>query len=51
MDDETIDQLFGRLLARLKAYKPNDRSEKGRYCAILITDLEKLWAFFKVYVL
>lgn len=34
----------------MKANKPNDRSEQDRYWAIAITDMEKLIAFFKVYV-
>lgn len=31
--------------------KPNDRSEKDRYTAIAITDLEKVIAFYEKYVI
>jgi hypothetical protein len=34
----------------MKAQKPNDRSERDRYTAIAITDLEKLIAFYVVCV-
>ena len=34
----------------MKAGKPNDRSEQDRCWAIAITDMQKLAAFFKVYV-
>lgn len=37
-------------LAELVANKPNDRSEADRCWAIAITDMQKLIAFFKVYV-
>jgi hypothetical protein len=38
-------------LKSLKANKPNDRSERDRYTAIAITDLEKLIAFYEKYCL
>lgn len=38
-------------LEALKAEKPNDRSDKDRYWAIVITDVEKAIAVFKTYVL
>ncbi len=44
---------FGALriaLARLDACKPNDRSPKDRYYAVAITDLEKVLAYVKTYV-
>ena len=34
----------------MKANKPNDRSELDRCWAIAVTDMQKLVAFFKVYV-
>lgn len=39
-----------RLFALLKSNKPNDRSEADRCWAIAVTDMQKLVAFFKVYV-
>lgn len=37
-------------IAVLRLGKPNDRSEKDRYWAIVITDLEKSLAVFKTYI-
>lgn len=34
------------LILLLKDNKPNDRSARDRYWAILITDLEKILAFY-----
>lgn len=39
-----------RDLARMRNDKPTDRSERARCWAIAITEMEKLVAFFKVYV-
>lgn len=36
-------------LAALRATKPGDRSERDRYWAIVITDLEKVYAYFKTF--
>lgn len=36
-------------LIDMKKAKPNDRSERDRYAAIAITDLEKLIAFYSYY--
>jgi hypothetical protein len=41
---------FGELLTELKGRKPNDRSEKDRYWAITITDVEKALALFNTFV-
>ena len=48
MDYDIVGQLE-RLIEALKEYRPGDRSEKDRACAIVITDLEKALAYFKVY--
>jgi len=37
-------------LAEMRKTKPNERSEKARRYQIVITDLEKVLSFFKVYV-
>lgn len=42
---------LSRLLATMRQYKPNDRSERDRYWAICITDLEKVKAVFDAYIL
>lgn len=34
----------------MRASKPNDRSEQDRCWAIAVTDMQKLVAFFKVWV-
>lgn len=46
-----IDKMFVELMKEIKESKPNDRSEKDRYVAILLTELEKIYAFFKIFVL
>jgi hypothetical protein len=48
-DSKTL-QLLKEALETMKATKPNDRSERDRYTAIAITDLEKLIAFYVFYV-
>ncbi len=37
-------------IVTLRLGKPNNRSEKDRYWAIVITDLEKSLAVFKTYI-
>jgi hypothetical protein len=36
-------------LEKMRKEKPNDRSERDRYVAICITDLEKLLAVYGLY--
>jgi hypothetical protein len=48
-DSKTL-ALLKETLEAMKAQKPNDRSERDRYAAIAITDLEKLIAFFAYFV-
>ena len=48
--DELFDEL-GLVLEHIKAEKPNDRSEIDRRFAIVITDLEKVRAYFYGYIL
>jgi hypothetical protein len=43
-------QKLEEALAQLKEHKPNDRTEKDRYTAICITDLERVIAFYEKYV-
>ena len=44
-------ELLDQLLKLARDLKPSDRSEKARQYAILITELEKLWAYAKSYEL
>jgi len=43
-------QLLESALEALQKAKPNDRSEKNRRFAVSITELEKVIAYFKVFI-
>ena len=45
----TLD-LLESALESLQSEKPNDRSEVDRRYAIIITDLEKVLAYYKTYI-
>ncbi len=45
MGDE-IEDKFNDLIAALKAKKSSERSEKDRYIAIVVTELEKAYAVY-----
>ena len=48
------DRVFGSmkwLLDETKSFKPNDRSEKDRAYAVTITEMEKLLAYFYLFVM
>lgn len=50
--ETTNEMVFDKLLAVLadmKECKPADRSERARYMAIAITDMEKIISFFSMY--
>jgi hypothetical protein len=47
--DDVIEEKFAELLTAVTDGKPNDRSEKDRYFAILKTEIEKALAIYKVY--
>lgn len=47
--DKTVQWHFEELLEQLRKHKPNDRSDKDRYCAIVITEVEKAKAVYMVY--
>ena len=49
-NDSKALELLKAALEAMKAQRPNDRSERDRYAAIAITDLEKLVAFFAYFV-
>lgn len=45
----TVADEFEILLYELRQQKPNDRSEKDRYWAIVVTEVEKAKAIFLTY--
>jgi hypothetical protein len=47
--DKTVTWQFEELLAQLREQKPNDRSDRDRYWAIVITEVEKAKAVFVQY--
>lgn len=49
-EDQAMETEFLDFINKLKAAKPNDRSERDRYWAITITELEKAFAIFKTFV-
>lgn len=52
MDDinETAYEVLKETLSVMKASKPDERSERARSYAVTITELEKVIAYFKVFV-
>jgi hypothetical protein len=48
---QEISSDFERLLNRLKASKPDDRSEEDRCWAVTITELEKVIAYYEFWVI
>jgi hypothetical protein len=45
-----IGQMIINIIDLLKNKKPNDRSELDRNYAVIITDAEKLFAYFRTYI-
>lgn len=45
-----LEQDFDNLLSKLKSAKPDKRSEESRRFAVTITELEKVSAYFSVYI-
>lgn len=48
-DQALIDQMI-ELLQKLRASKPDDRSEKARRIAVTITEYEKMLAYYHAFV-
>lgn len=42
---------LAEMLEKLRQAKPTDRSEKARYYAVVITEFEKVFAYFNTYVI
>jgi hypothetical protein len=51
MGDYDIGGDLVKLIELIKFAKPNDRSDLDRRYAILLTELEKVYAYFMTYVL
>lgn len=51
VSDEAVENVLLTALKSLRATKPTDRSEKARRYAVTITEMEKVCAYFKVYVI
>lgn len=49
-NDEVFATLVGALLT-LKDSKPDDRSENDRHHAVCITEMEKVLAYYKTFIL
>lgn len=49
LDEAALEKLEDAL-AYLRNAKPNERSELARRYAVSITDLEKIFAYFRIYV-
>lgn len=50
IDSETVIDTMVDLENYVRETRPNDRSEEDRACAIFLTDLQKLRAYFIVYI-
>jgi hypothetical protein len=48
--EEEMRQALAEFERQLKANKPNDRSELDRKYAVLLTDVEKLKAYFMLFI-
>lgn len=51
MDDSGMLITLRATLSELKELKPDKRSERSRSYAIVITEMEKVYAYFKVFVM
>jgi hypothetical protein len=49
-DDETVLNLIEDLMTVVLEAKPRDKSPKDRYYSVIMTDIEKLYAYFKTYI-
>ena len=50
MKQETLIDEMVELLQKLRASKPEDRSEKARRIAVTITEFEKVLAYYRAFV-
>lgn len=47
---EELKDFMAKLLEEMRKSKPSERSEEARRYAVTITELEKTFAYFKVFV-
>lgn len=50
-NEKGVRDLFAYMIEVLRDAKPNDRSERDRYWAITITEVEKARAVFEMYAI
>ncbi len=50
LDDQSMLWQLQTTLSELRISRPNERSERSRKYAITITEMEKVLAYFKMYV-
>lgn len=50
INDAAVENSLLAALKSLRANKPTERSEKTRRYAVTITEMEKVYSYFKVYV-
>ena len=50
MKDMACNDLIIETFKALRTAKPEDRSEKARYYAVAITEMEKVMAYFHTYI-
>ena len=49
--DEDVLEKLGELMACVHIAKLGDKSQKDRCYAIINTDIEKIYAYFRIYIL
>lgn len=50
-DDQFCTNLIENAIRALRGNKPQDKSDKARFYAVTITEMEKVYAYFRIYVL
>ena len=51
ISDDAVENSLLTALKSLRANKPSERSEKARRYAVTITEMEKVYSYFKTFVL
>jgi len=49
--DKNVEDRLLKLMSVIDDAKPNDKSDKDRYYAIITTDIEKIYAYFQTYIM
>lgn len=50
-NDFSVEDILIKALKTMRANKPSERTEKARRYAVSITELEKVYSYFKTYVI